>query len=212
MHIRTEDLLKIRDGEPVDAKIRVAVDSDDQLKADLDYLQETQNALQSLPALDPPSGIWESIAETSFDSSNSSARQWPLRSMIAATLAAVVVLAVIRSPQPPDFSETILETNTEIADADSIQRAATSTYDSLVAESEDLERQLNQIGYQPKLISAGTMSTIVSLEDEIALLDAQLMYARTLQPMQTEALWETRVGLMDALVNVRYTHSQLSGF
>ena len=212
MHIRTEDLLKIRDGEPVDAKIRVAVDSDDQLKADLDYLQETQNALQSLPALDPPSGIWESIAETSFDSSNSSARQWPLRSMIAATLAAVVVLAVIRSPQPLELSETILETNTEIADTDSIQRAATSTYDSLVAESEDLERQLNQIGYQPKLISAGTMSTIVSLEDEIALVDAQLMYARTLQPMQTEALWETRVGLMDALVNVRYTHSQLSGF
>lgn len=212
MHIRTEDLLKIRDGEPVDAKIRVAVDSDHQLKADLDYLQETQDALQSLPALEPPSGIWESIAETSFDSSNSSARQWPLRSMIAATLAAVVVLAVIRSPQPPEFRETILETNAEIADADSIQRAATSTYDSLVAESEDLERQLNQIGYQPKLISAGTMSTIVSLEDEIALVDAQLMYARTLQPMQTEALWETRVGLMDALVNVRYTHSQLSGF
>lgn len=212
MHIRTEDLLKIRDGEPVDAKIRVAVDSDHQLKADLDYLQETQDALQSLPALEPPSGIWESIAETSFDSSNSSARQWPLRSMIAATLAAVVVLAVIRSPQPPEFRETILETNAEIADADSIQRAATSTYDSLVAESEDLERQLNQIGYQPKLISAGTMSTIVSLEDEIALVDAQLMYARTLEPMQTEALWETRVGLMDALVNVRYTHSQLSGF
>ena len=211
MHVSTEDLLKIRDGEPVVAKIRIAVDDHHQLKAKVSYLQETQNALQSLPSLEPPSGMWEKIADASFGSSKST-WEWPLRGMIAATVAVTAILVVMRSPWVPEFNATVPKTTIKVADTSLTQQLATSTYASLVAESEGLERQLSQIGYQPRLISAGTTSTIVSLEDEIALVDAQLMYARTLQPMQTEALWETRVGLMDALVNVRYTHSQLSGF
>lgn len=210
MHVSTEDLLKIRDGEPVAAKIRIAVDDHHQLKAKVNYLQETQNALQSLPSLEPPSGMWEKIADASFGSSKST-WEWPLRGMIAATVAVAAILVVMRSPWVPEFNATVPKTTIKVADTSLTQQLATSTYASLVAESEGLERQLSQIGYQPRLISAGTTSTIVSLEDEIALVDAQLMYARTLQPMQTEALWESRVGLMDALVNVRYTHSQLSG-
>ena len=211
MHVSTEDLLKIRDGEPVDAKIRIAVDDHHQLKAEVDYLQETQNVLQSLPSLEPPSGMWEKIADTSFGSSKPS-WEWPLRGIIAATVAVAVILVVMRSPRAPEFSSTVPEITVEVADTKLTQQLATPTYASLVAESAGLERRLSQVGYQPRLISAGTTSTIVSLEDEIALVDAELMYARTLEPTQMEALWETRVGLMDALVNVRYAHSQLSWF
>ena len=90
----------------------------------------------------------------------------------------------------------------------------TPAYASLVAESARLERQLNEIGYRPRLINAGTAATITSLEDQIAFIDAQLMYSSTygLQPRQAEVLQSTRVDLMNALLKVRYAHAQRSGF
>lgn len=216
MYASTEDLLKIRDGELVDAKIRAAVDAEPSLQAEVERLREMQSSLRALPAFEPPSGVWERVAAESAIRPASS-WHWPLRGVIAATVAAVAILFVMRSPGVPETplpSTTVVEVPTQKPSGGLTRSLATPAYASLVAESARLERQLNEIGYRPRLINAGTAATITSLEDQIAFIDAQLMYSSTygLQPRQAEVLQSTRVDLMNALLKVRYAHAQLSGF
>lgn len=214
MYPSTEDLLKIRDGELVDARVRSAVDADPALQAEVERLRQTQDALRALPVLAPPPGAWDKIAVASGSGSRSR-WHWPLRSAIAASVAVAAIMFLMRSPEAPQTplpSTTVSEVPVPASGDDITRRLVTPAYASLVAESARLERQLNRIGYQPRLINAGTAATIASLEDEIELIDAQLMYARALEPRQTEALWENRVDLMNALLKVRYAHARRSGF
>ena len=89
-----------------------------------------------------------------------------------------------------------------------------ATYTSLSSESARLERLLNEIRYQPRLMNAATATTIAGLQDQIALVDQQLMYSRVngLQATQAEALWQERVDLMNALLQVRFAQAQRIGF
>jgi len=216
MYPSTDDLLRIRDHEPVDAKVRAVVDAEPSLQAEVERLRAMRNALRALPAFEPPPGVWDRIAEIPETRPGSSWRR-PLRGAIAATVAALAILFLMRAPQSPDTllpSTTVAEVPTQDASNRLTRRLVTPTYASLVAESARLERQLSQIGYRPRLINAGTATTVTGLEDQIALIDAQLMYSRVdgLQPNQAEALLRTRVDLMNALLKVRYAHAQRSGF
>ena len=214
MYPSTEDLLRIRDGELVDASVRSAVDADPDLQAEVERLSKTRDALRALPAFDPPTGTWEKIAAAS-DGHWRSRWHWPLRGAIAASVAVAAIVFVMRPPLTPEMplpSTTVSEVPAPNSGDGLTRRLVTPTYASLVAESARLERQLNQIGYQPRLMNAGTAATIADLEDKIEWIDAQLMYARALHPRQTEALWQNRVDLMNALLKVRYAHAQRSGF
>ena len=117
-------------------------------------------------------------------------------------------------PQTPLPSTTVAEASIRESGGDLTRELATPTYTSLVAESARLERQLNEIGYRPRLINAGTAITITDLEDQISLIDARLMYSRVngLQPRQAEVLQRTRIYLMDALLKVQHAHAQRFGF
>ena len=214
MYPSTEDLLKVRDGELVDARVRSAVDADPDLQAEIHRLRETRDALRALPAFEPPRGAWDKIVAAA-ESDSRSLRHWPLRGAIAATVAIAAILLVMRSPVTPEAplpSTTVSEVPVPDFGDSLTRRMVTPAYASLVAESARLERQLNQIGYQPRLMNAGTAATIAGLEEEIELIDSQLMYGRGLHPRQTEALWQNRVDLMNALLKVRYAHAQRSGF
>lgn len=213
MYPSTEDLLKIRDDELVDARVRTAVDADANLQAEVERLRETRNALRALPVFEPPPEVWERIADAS-EGHPESKWHWPLRGAIAATVASVAILLVMRAPEAPEAppASTVAEVPTVAPDGELTRGLVAPTFASLVAESARLERQLNQIGYRPRLINAGTAATIAGLQDEIEMIDAQLMYTRALEPIQAEALWRTRVDLMNALLKVRYAHAQRSGF
>lgn len=216
MYASTEDLLKIRDGELVDATVRAAVDVDPGLQEEVEQLREMQNGLRALPTFELPPGVWERVAAESAIPPASS-WHWPLRGAIAAAVAVLAIFLVMRSPGVPETplpSTTVVEAPTQNSGGGLTRSLVTPAYASLVAESARLERQLNEIGYRPRLINAGTATTITGLEDQIALIDAQLMYSRAdgLQPRQTEALQRARVDLMNALLKVRYAHAQRSGF
>ena len=73
---------------------------------------------------------------------------------------------------------------------------------------------LNEIPYRPRLVNAGTATMISGLEDRIGQVDQVLMYSSEngLQPEQTVALWQERVDLMNALLQVRYAEAQRFGF
>ena len=91
---------------------------------------------------------------------------------------------------------------------------AAATYTSLTSESARLERLLNDIPYSPRLVNAGTATMISGLEDRIGQVDQVLLYSSVngLQPEQTVALWQERVDLMNALLEVRYAQAQRFGF
>lgn len=254
MHPGTEDLLSIRDGEPVDAEARAAVDADPALQAEVARLQATRDRLRELPEIEPPPGVLAKVlaeletdpgrrreppptpgrsheagsGQTSTAEAASAVKattspgyrlwrhaQWPLRGAIAATVAVVAVLGVrsLDKPGGPAPGAIVAE-NSATAVENLAFGGAAATYTSLTSESARLERLLNEIPYRPRLVNAGTVTTISGLEDRIGQVDEVLMYASVngLQPEQTVALWQERVDLMNALVEVRYAQAQRFGF
>ena len=61
MRPTTEDLLKLRDGEPVSAALAAELE-DPAVRREVQRLGETRQALKALPTLQPPAGVWERIA------------------------------------------------------------------------------------------------------------------------------------------------------
>jgi len=219
MRPSTIDLLRVRDGEPVDAEISRAVENDPALRAELEALKRTQQALRDLPAVAPPPGVWDRIAAhacAQAEPPGGSRWRWPLQGVIAASIAVLALWIVARSPEAPRVDDSAPATI--VADQGAGPRVApvfgTPTYAALIEESARLERELDGITYQPQVVRASTATIIAGLEDQIGLIDERLMFARRLglSPTQTRALWQQRVELMNALVQVRYADAQRFAF
>ncbi len=220
MRTCTEDLLRIRDGEPVDADVHAQAAVDPESRAELERLKGVQKALKRLPELQPPPRVWAHIraeVERADSRKSGSLWRWSLGSAIAAGAAVLAFTLVSRPPGIPAQTELgPVATVPEGVSGDGLDTgpAEEPLYASLAAESAQLERALNSIEYQPKLMYADTASAVVLLEDRIGYVDAQLTYAAAhrLDSQQTETLWRERVDLMNTLVNVRYAQVQQAGF
>lgn len=219
MRPSTVDLLRIRDGEPVAAGVRDRVDGDPALREALAGLAATQRTLQALPELEPPVGAYERIRDEIAAQHTRAARpswQWPLRGVIAASVAVAAVW--LAGGMPETSTEDAAAPATIVAeDTPSPQVApliGTPAYASLVEESARLERALDEIQYRPRVVRASTAATIDGLEDRIALIDEQLMFARALGLSMTErqVLYRQRVELMNALVQIRYAEARRFAF
>lgn len=219
MYPSIENLLKIRDGEPVDADARAYVEADPSARRELRRLRQVQHALQNLPGFEPPAGAWESVILVAENATAPRALRgwhWPLRGAIAASVAILAVLFVARSPE--DVAPMGTGPATIVADTVPMNRTVeivgTPAYASLVVKSARLDRALDSITYQPMLMRASTASTITTFEDQIAVLDDRLMFASSLDlsPRQIEALWQQRVDLMSGLFYLRYARAQRSGY
>ena len=256
MYPGTEDLLSIRDGEPVDAEARAAVDVDPALQAEVARLQATRDRLRELPDLAPPPGVRAKVfaelesgpgtqpatspepprslpaglskttsaaaAFGNFDKStgdNPRSRllrngQWPLQGAIAAAIAMVAILGIRSLNMPREPAPVAIVAGNLVSTADSPGLGGAAAYTSLTSESARLERMLNELQYRPRLVNAGTATMISGLEDRIGQVDQVLMYSSVngLQPEQAVALWQERVDLMNALLQVRYAEAQRFGF
>lgn len=219
MYPSTENLLKIRDGEPVDADACAYVEADPSARRELRRLRQTQQALQDLPGFTPPAGAWERVilaAEAEAARRVRHGWHWPLRGAIAASVAVLAVMFVARSPEIPAPMET--GPATIVASPAPNQRmtgiVGTPSYVSLAVQSARLDRALDSIAYQPTLMRAGTVSMITEFEDHIAVLDDRLMFANrlNLSPVQRGALWQQRVDFMSALYYMRNAQAQRSGY
>ncbi|HUF71934.1 MAG TPA: hypothetical protein VMR74_03430 [Gammaproteobacteria bacterium] len=83
-----------------------------------------------------------------------------------------------------------------------------AAYFDLVEQTAQLEQLLALMPAPRRAMRAGTASTIVGLEDRIALIDAVLESPDAAEPEYREALMRDRVEIMNALVNVRYAQSR----
>ncbi len=219
MYPSIENLLKIRDREPIDADALAYVEADPSARVELRRLRDTQQALKDLPGLLPPAGVWERVIDTAdTDAARRMRRswQWPLRGAIAASVAVLAIVVITRAP------ETLgpLETGPATIVAESVPNnpmtriVGTPSYASLVAESARLDRALGSITYRPTVMRGSTVSAITAFEDQIAVVDDRLTYADrlNLSALQRWALYQHRVDLMNALVYVRYAQAQRSGY
>ena len=253
MYPGPEDLLSIRDGEPVDARARAAVDADPKLQAEVGRLQATRERLRELPEFPPPPEVRARVfaelesgsgaahagppdsrpsgpARTARTVSGEASTEggpldrslfrsthrayWPLRGAIAATVAVVAVLALRSVDEPTTTAPGTIVAEGPVTAGSAPGLTGAAAYTSLTSESARLERLLNEIPYRPRLVNAATATTITGLEDRIGQVDQVLMYSSVngLRPEQTAALWQERVDLMNALLQVRYAQAQRFGF
>ena len=219
MRPSTVDLLRIRDGEPVDAEVRAVVDGDPDLREELARLAAARQALQALPELEPPRGMYERIRGEIATQQTGSVRfawQWPLRGAIAAGIAVAAVWLAGRLPEAA--IQDVVAPATIVAEETQEPQVApllgTPAYASLVEESARLERALDEIQYRPRVVRASTAATIDGLEERIAWIDEQLMFARALGLSRgdRQILYRQRVELMNALVQIRYAEAQRFAF
>jgi hypothetical protein len=161
--------------------------------------------LRELPDLAPPLGVWERVLAA--QQARAAARRFRYRAAAAVAAVALtgtlayVVATFDSTPRPTLFVAALPPLATAAQ-----PRVAPVSYAPLVAESARLERLLAELPAPRPLMMGSTASTIVGLEDRIAVVDAQLSYAaaRDLAAPYREALWSERVELMNALVHVRF--------
>ncbi|HEY8520870.1 MAG TPA: hypothetical protein VIN61_12370 [Gammaproteobacteria bacterium] len=213
MRARIEDLLTLRDGEPIDATLREALLADPESRAEIERLEAVRAALRSLPDLEPPPGAWERIAARAAPEDRPGR---PLLRLfaggaLALAVAAMALWLVARSTPGEDPPPALIVAG-DGATAPRSQPLAFGqpSYVSLIERSARLEQVLAQMREQQRpVISGATASTIAGLEDRIILIDEQLTLgaAEGMRPEEREALWRQRVDLMNALVHVRMAQS-----
>jgi hypothetical protein len=233
MHPSTEDLLSVRDGEPLDAVTSNVIAEDATLEREIDGMRQVRDALRELPELSPADDMWQRIVAVERETRPRSSyrRLAAAGAGIAAAVAALAIFIVsspsrptggvaphaipgdrITTTAPADSPSTVVGGETPF-DPDSplfYGRVVPASYPELLQESARLDRALRSVPYQRPMMSAETATTIAGLEDRIALIDEQITYsnARGVPQPQRVALWGERVDLMNALVHVRYAQAQ----
>lgn len=201
MHATTEQLLSIRDRQPVDAAVAAHVNGCPECGAALRGLNRLRDRLRALPAERPPAELWSTIAAGAA-AVPARQRRWPLFVGTAAgfALGIALVLNMARTPDPGPVPGTTTDLIAATpAPASSVNGVSTA---DLLAASRLLEAQLHALPAAPRMARASTVLTLQALEDQIFEVDA-LLGEPGLSQADERALWQQRVRLMDALMQVR---------
>jgi hypothetical protein len=208
MHARIDQLLSLRDGEPVDAEVRVHVQHCTQCLGEAALLAKTRSRLQELPTFEPPADLWPRIA------TRAAARPPRRLSLgIAAAAAAFVVgvavlIAIRDASHGPGVGQNRIVQKPMIEDR-ALPTTADSDTQKLIAQSRELDELLQYLPERPRVERVSLAATVDSIEERIQVLDWQLAYSSDadLDHRQAHRLWSERVELMDSLVKVRYAES-----
>ncbi|HKE96790.1 MAG TPA: hypothetical protein VKB34_20945 [Povalibacter sp.] len=207
MHASIDQLLSLRDGEPVDAEIIRHAENCSDCAAELARLRRIQQRMESLPQAEPPAMAWEQIQARTHS------QPVPGRARVTGAAAAAVIVAVISgltirhldsTSQPPLAS----------AGGERPPVADVVPLEHLVAQSRELDEMLQYLPERPSVERVAMAATIDSIEQRVQWLDQQLSYAPDtgLNDAQTYRLWRERVDLMDSLVKVRYAEGGSRSF
>lgn len=205
MHASIEQLLSLRDGEPVDAVTERHVSACALCRAELDRLRALRQGLRELAEFAPPP--LRGVAGQAGARPRVRRRGPVLAGALAASLAAVMLLALLL-PEPRPAGEADPRPTAG-------QTLASAGLDELMLRSRQLEGLLDRVPVRNQVMDAGTAVTVAELEDSIALVDWRLNQAAAVQsasPGLQRALWRQRVDLMQSLVTVRYAQAGAGSF
>jgi hypothetical protein len=202
MHARLDELLSLRDGEPVDARVRTHVDGCPECTAALAGTGLLRARLRTLPpAPDPAADGWAGVQ--SRLAATRGRRPWAGRLApfaAAASIAALGLFASLRLVESPALPE--------VSPAPQVL-AGPAALDGLRARSQALEALLAAMPARPAVERADTSVPIESLEAQVQWLDHQLSLADADGRVpETERLWRDRVEVMNSLVQLRYVEAQ----
>ncbi len=206
MHARIDQLLSLRDGEPVDAQVRVHVQQCAHCLAEASALARARSRMQELPLLDAPADAWSRITERTAMPPARRASWRAVAAVGAVLIGAVGFVALRDASNGPE----------RVADIPFIEER-TSTTDNdlreLIAQSRELDELLQYLP-APQVERVSLAATVDSIEERIQVLDWQLAYGpdEGLDSRQARRLWSERVELMDSLVKVRYAESAPMAF
>jgi hypothetical protein len=198
MHARLDELLSLRDGDPVDAAVTAHVRGCAACTARLADSERLRERLRALPgAPSPAMNGWPAVREGLARRGRwqrRTARYAPVAA--AAALGALALLATLRStaPDPP------------VAAA---PRVVDPALHELQARSQALETLLAALPARPAVERAATSLPIESLQDQVQWLDHQITLADAGDAAApAERLWGDRVEVLSSLVQLRYVEAQ----
>lgn len=197
-HCTMAELLELRDQQG-SLTARAHLEQCDACRSEFDRLHQRVAGLKALPNLHPPRDRWQLVRDAVLVSRRA---RWNRRMVFLGIAAAAGILAVVGVRGVSTREPTV------------VAAPAPVEVESLVGESRRLEEMLWAVGRNGRVVDGLTASAIADLEDRIALIDAGIERATTLRvsPTQVASLWQQRVALMDALVNVHVRQVAYEGF
>jgi len=197
-HLSMDTLVSMREpgAEPGQAAAREHLDACPHCQGELERLHQRVARLKALPTLRPARDRWpETRARFQADRRRRRTRVASLAGLAAAASVAVA-LSVGELSQPESMNAGQLV--------------------QVMERSQLLESALNDYNPDGRVLDGGTARIAGELEDRIARLDRELEMAelQSQQPTTNEELlklWRERVGLLDALVDVRVTRASNAG-
>jgi hypothetical protein len=172
-----------------------------------------QRELKGLPDTMPPRAVWRRIREQAEAEGLIKRRAMQRPSTwyggvglaAAVALAAVMVPAVLNSPQPDSFTEPQTSDVTNSVQINALQ--------ALMVESRQLESDLRSLPDEPRVMQMSTVATLSDIEERIAAIDYQLNDPGVqMTPDEVHIFWRERVRLMKSLVHLRYAQAQRTAF
>jgi hypothetical protein len=207
MHARVDQLLSLRDGEPLDAEVRAHVESCRECCSALVRLQQVRERLRALPPATTEQDAWPSVeyrlATRALDVRRSARLG---RIAAAASVAALAVFALLALNGRPAESPVPARVTTTSAETDG------SSVDQLQQRSLALEELLAAMPSRPAVERADVSMPIDTLEAQVQWLDHQLSLtdadAGRAGSADVVRLWRERVEIMSSLVKLRSVEAQ----
>ena len=198
-HLSMEQLVALRDddrSEPGLAEAQRHFSSCSRCQVELDRLHQRTARLRALPLLVPAGNEFPAVQQRMAVERRQ--RHWRTAATVGLAAAAALVLTVIGR-------DIVHPTR---LDAEQQLRTAMS-------KSAQLELRLRDWNSDQRVIDGQTAIVVIQLEDKIADLDARLQVAakhlRSAPTVEELKLWQQRVGLMNALVDVHLTNASSVG-
>ena len=197
-HLSMDTLVSMREpgAEPGQAAAREHLDACPYCQGELERLHQRVARLKALPTLRPARDRWpETRARFQAERRRRRTRVASLAGLAAAASVAVALsLGELSQPESMNAGQLV----------------------QVMERSQLLESALNDYNPDGRVLDGGTARIAGELEDRIARLDRELEMAelQSQQPTTNEELlklWRERVGLLDALVDVRVTRASNAG-
>ncbi len=204
MHASLEQLISLRDEEPVSVAVQEHVRGCGFCARTLNELAAVRDGIGKLADPLPPAGIWSRVVEEAEAAPRSPAvRRWLPAAGVALVASVAGAMLMLNTRQ---LLTTVPEQPVVTAQA---------SIGQLMAQSQYLERAVMDVNQNADSmpVSAGTASTVATLEDHIALVDYEINGSSGQKPDDTRLaqLWRQRVDLLQSLAAVRYAQVSNGG-
>jgi hypothetical protein len=199
MHPSGDELIALRDGE-AHPEVEAHLASCPLCRQEFDRLVRMAQALRDLPPLRPASDSWSTLKPQIAPPA------WSIRAGAAWVALLMILLTgsflILRKQPPPMESPGLLKE----------RQAMKEQLEPLQARSRTLESALSAYRARSPVMSGRTVGTIVYLEDGLAIVDLQLSLLQTqdAEPEKLVRLWQERVRLLSALVELNATRGAVT--